>query len=112
MDNIAIGNKLWIEKNGQFFLGKGRVELLKAIDSFGSINAAAKSMQMSYKKAWQTIDDMNSLADEPLVIRTTGGSGGGGTSVTEAGKDAIALYDRVNGNCHSFLENELKNEQP
>ena len=111
MCEIAIGNNLWIEKNGQFFLGKGRVELLKAIDSFGSINAAAKSMQMSYKKAWQTIDDMNSLADEPLVIRTTGGSGGGGTSVTEAGKDAIALYERINANCHSFLEDELKNVQ-
>jgi molybdenum-dependent DNA-binding transcriptional regulator ModE len=39
MGKIAIGNKLWLEKNGQFFLGKGRVELLKAIGSFGSINA-------------------------------------------------------------------------
>ena len=96
MDNIAIGNKLWIEKNGQFFLGKGRVELLKAIDSFGSINAAAKSMQMSYKKAWQTIDDMNSLADEPLVIRITGGNGGGGTSVTEAGKEALPISLHLN----------------
>ena len=111
MDNISVGNKLWLDKNGRFFLGKGRVELLKAIDSFGSINAAAKSMQMSYKKAWQTIDDMNSLADEPLVIRTTGGSGGGGTSVTEAGKDAIALYERINANCQSFLDDELKNVQ-
>lgn len=85
--------------------------MLKAIANCGSISAAAKSMKMSYKKAWQTIDDMNSLADEPLVIRTTGGSGGGGTSVTDAGKDAIALYERVNRNCHSFLEDELKNVQ-
>lgn len=111
MGEITIGNKLWIEKNGRFFLGKGRVELLKAIASFGSINAAAKSMQMSYKKAWQTIDDMNSLADEPLVIRTTGGSGGGGTSVTEAGHEAIELYERFESTSRSFLENELKNVQ-
>ncbi len=111
MNNISVGNKLWLDKNGRFFLGKGRVELLKAIDSFGSINAAAKSMQMSYKKAWQTIDDMNSLADEPLVIRTTGGSGGGGTSVTKAGFEAIELYERFESTSRSFLENELKNVQ-
>tara|TARA_R110000868_G_scaffold360867_1_gene622908 strand:+ start:341 stop:679 length:339 start_codon:yes stop_codon:yes gene_type:complete len=111
MGEIAIGNKLWLEKNGQFFLGKGRVELLKAIVVCGSISAAAKSMKMSYKKAWAAVDAMNSLADKPLVIRITGGSGGGGTTVTKAGKEAINLYERFNSNCHSFLQVELKNMQ-
>ena len=108
MDNITIGNKLWLEKNGQFFLGKGRVELLKAIVICGSISAAAKSMKMSYKKAWAAVDDMNSISDSPLVIRTIGGSGGGGTLITEAGTEAIELYERFESNARAFLDDELK----
>jgi molybdate transport system regulatory protein len=108
MDNISIGNKIWLEKNGQFFLGKGRVELLKSIVICGSISAAAKSMKMSYKKAWTAVDDVNSVSDEPLVIRTAGGSGGGGTLITEAGKEAIELYERFESNSRKFLDNELK----
>ena len=108
MDNISIGNKIWLEKNGQFFLGKGRVDLLKAIVICGSISAAAKSMKMSYKKAWTAVDDMNSVSDKPVVIRTTGGRGGGGALLTEAGKEAIELYERFQSNSRNFLDNELK----
>jgi len=54
---------------------------------------------------------MNSISDSPLVIRTTGGSGGGGTSITEAGKEAIELYEHFESNARSFLDDELKTVQ-
>lgn len=108
MNNISIRNRLWLMKDGSSYLGEGRVALLKAIIEHGSISAAARSMSMSYKKAWEAIDAMNSLSEEPLVIRTTGGSGGGGTKVTEIGQEAIELYERVNNRCNQFLDDELK----
>ncbi len=111
MNNLTIENKLWLQKDGQFYLGKGRVELLQAIVEHGSISAAARSMQMSYKKAWTAIDEMNSISDEPLVVRKTGGSAGGGTFVTEAGKKAISLYERINIRCIAFLDEEMKSAQ-
>lgn len=106
MQNITIGSKFWIEKDGQFFLGKGRVELLKAVGETGSISAAAKSMNMSYKKAWESIDAMNALADQPLVERTTGGKGGGGTVVTKEGEKAIQLYEQLIKNSAEFVQSE------
>lgn len=112
MDNITIRNRLWLMKDGRSYLGEGRVSLLKAIQKNGSISAAARSMNMSYKKAWEAIDAMNSLSDEPLVIRTTGGSGGGGTKVTEAGEAAIELFQSINNRCNTFLDDELKATQP
>lgn len=111
MDNIGIRNRLWLMKDGRSFLGQGRVELLKAIVEHGSISAAARSMNMSYKKAWEAIDALNSIADEPLVIRSTGGSGGGGSKVTKAGRKAIQLYETINSNCNKFLDDQLKTHQ-
>lgn len=106
MQSITIGSKFWIEKDGQFFLGKGRVLLLKAVRETGSISSAAKSMSMSYKKAWESIDAMNAVADQPLVERTTGGKGGGGTVLTEEGEQAIQLYEQLIRNSAEFVESE------
>lgn len=112
MSDLTIRNRLWLLKDGRSYLGEGRVELLKAIIKEGSISAAARGMEMSYKKAWEAIDAMNSLSDEPLVTRTTGGSGGGGTIVTDAGKAAIELYERINSRCNDFLDEELRTARP
>lgn len=108
MDNISIRNRLWLMKDGRSYLGEGRIELMKAIIKHGSISAAARSMSMSYKKAWESVDAMNTLSDDPLIKRTTGGSGGGGTIVTEAGLEAISLYEGINQRCNGFLDEELK----
>ena len=107
--DLSIHNRLWIMKDGRSYLGEGRIALLKAIAEHGSMSAAARSMKMSYKKAWESIDAMNSLSNEPLVTRTTGGSGGGGTVVTDAGHEAIGLFERIQSNCRDFLHAEIEN---
>jgi molybdate transport system regulatory protein len=112
MTDLSVRNRLWLMKDGRSYLGEGRIALMKAIIEHGSISAAARSMGMSYKKAWEAIDAMNSLSDKPLVLRTTGGSGGGGTEVTKAGKEAIALYEGINTSCNQFLDSQLKTLQP
>lgn len=72
--------------------GPERIELLAAIGETGSISAAARAVGMSYKGAWDAIDAMNNLADEPLVVRTAGGRRGGGTTLTPRGQRLVEVF--------------------
>ncbi len=84
--------RVWIEGPEGTFLGYGRVVLLERIASHGSISAAARSMKMSYRHAWDLVASMNRQAPSPLVVGTTGGKGGGGARLTEEGHKAIAAF--------------------
>jgi molybdate transport system regulatory protein len=85
----------WVERDGELYLGGGRVMLLERLDKLGSIAAAARSMRLSYRNAWLWIEAMNRLAPSPLVEKTTGGAGGGHAKLTQAGRNAIALYKEL-----------------
>lgn len=87
--------RVWIERDGRKVLGPGRVELLGLIERHRSISAAARRMNMSYRRAWGLVRDINEAAGEPLVEVTTGGSGGGGAALTPRGQEAVALYQRL-----------------
>lgn len=107
--NYKIKSRIWIETENSVFLGEGRIQLLKAIADTGSLNKAASSLGMSYKKAWKLLDSMNKAAKKPLVITSTGGKGGGGANLTPYGKKVIQTFDTINQKCWDFLDNELKN---
>lgn len=79
------------------------VDLLKAIDATGSINQAAKQVGLSYKGAWQIVERANNGAPKALVNTATGGSKGGGTRLTEAGRDLVALFERLAQQHRQFL---------
>lgn len=72
-----------------------RLALLEQIATQGSITRAAKAAGLSYKAAWDAIDELNNLAEQPLVSRSVGGKGGGGASLTPAGARLLALHQRV-----------------
>jgi len=80
-----------------------RIRLLEAIATTGSISSAAKSVGLSYKAAWEAVDTMNNLSDHPLVVRVTGGSGGGGTTLTSFGQEIIANYAVLKKEYERFL---------
>ncbi len=101
---MKIDGRFWLTKEGQNFLGAGRIELLERIDQTGSIHAAAKEMKMSYKAAWERINGMNLLADHPLIERTTGGKGGGGTKLTPYARELIATFYRFNELHRQFID--------
>jgi len=71
------------------------LELLERIDASGSISAAANAMGMSYKAAWQAVEAMNNMSEQPVVARQTGGKNGGGTTLTEYGRRIVAAYRRL-----------------
>lgn len=72
-----------------------RIALLEQIAAQGSITRAAKAAGMSYKAAWDAIDELNNLADQPLVARSVGGKGGGGARLTPAGERLLHLHQRL-----------------
>ncbi len=92
---MHIKSNIWFENDNNGFFGKGRIELLEQIDRNGSISAAAKAMKMSYKAAWDAVNEMNNLSETAIVQREAGGKGGGGTVLTEKGRSTIALYKEL-----------------
>jgi molybdate transport system regulatory protein len=103
--------RVWFEKDGETYLGFGRIVLLERIREFGSISAAAKSMQMSYKHAWDLVDSMNRHGREPLVSTSKGGKGGGGAALTEAGELAVREYAALLDRLDTFLAKETSRLQ-
>lgn len=76
-------------------LGPGKAELLEAITRTGSISAAGKSMEMSYRRAWMLVDVMNRCFISPLVETAKGGSHGGGAWLTPLGEEVLANYQAM-----------------
>ncbi|MBX8532249.1 TOBE domain-containing protein [Pseudomonas cichorii] len=72
-----------------------RIELLQHIAEQGSITRAAKSAGLSYKATWDAIDELNNLAQKPLVERSVGGRGGGGAKLSAEGERVLRLYQRL-----------------
>lgn len=106
--DYAVTGNLWIECEGQKFFGPGRVELLQKISETGSINQAAKLMHMSYKKAWEMINALNSQAASPFVITQTGGEKGGGSIITMEARQLINYHYHLRQRFLAFLEEETK----
>ena len=73
-------------------IGPGKVALLEAIRTHGSISAAAKSLDISYRRAWVLIDETNRSLKEPAVASGHGGQNGGGSVLTPTGENVIRLY--------------------
>ncbi len=103
-----IKSRVWIEGEDGVFLGEGRIKILKAIAAEGSLSKAAKSLGMSYKKAWSLVDSINKNAAAPIVVSNTGGNGGGGTTLTAYGLQMIQMFEQINQQCWDFLDLQLK----
>jgi molybdate transport system regulatory protein len=86
------------------FVGDTRISLLEAIAQHGSISQAAKHVPLSYKAAWDAVDAMNNLSDQPLVARSTGGKHGGGTVLTDQGRKVVAMYRAVEAEYQAALD--------
>ncbi len=80
------------------------MQLLAAIGATQSITAAAKVAGLSYKAAWDAVEAMNNLADSPLVERSVGGKGGGGTRLTARGEQLVATFGKLEVENTRFLE--------
>ena len=104
--DFKVNGSLWIEGDGQRFFGPGPVELMEHIAETGSISQAARKMGMSDKKAWELINNLNSMTAQPLVITSTGGEKGGGSTISKEAKQMIAYHRQLRERFRLFLEKE------
>jgi len=88
-------------------LGAGKIALLEAIETTGSISAAGRAHGMSYRRAWLLVDELNQLFAAPLVAAHHGGPKGGGASLTEEGRRIVALYRGAEAKMRAAAESEI-----
>lgn len=96
--------RLWLEGEEGTFLGYGRVVLLERIRDSGSLAQAARSMEMSYKHAWDLLASMNRQAGGKLVETSRGGKSGGGARLTPAGERAIVVFWQYHAQFQDLLQ--------
>ena len=88
-------------------VGPGKVALLDAISETGSISAAARSLGMSYRRAWLLIDAMNRCFREPVVETASGGKGGGGARVTDLGQEVLRRYHSMEDTAVASVRDQI-----
>lgn len=92
-------------ERGRF--GPGKARLLEAIEATGSISEAARSMDMSYRRAWLLVDTTNKLFDRPVVAAATGGLKGGGASLTPFGQELLARWRHLSARIEQAAADDL-----
>ena len=81
-----------IDLDAEGRIGPGKIQLLEEIHACGSISAAGRAMNMSYKRAWDLVDEINRICGQPAVERQVGGKNGGGAVLSAFG---LSLGDRA-----------------
>lgn len=100
--------RMRIMSNNVIAIGPGKITLLEAVRDQGSITAAAKSLGMSYRRAWLLLDEINSSLANPATISSHGGARGGTSLLTEVGAQVIALYRRIEAQATAANAQELE----
>src|SRR5262245_59161576 len=89
-------------------LGPGKIRLLEAIRQTGSISQAGRSLDMSYRRAWLLIDDMNRCFREPVVAAQLGGAKGGGAALTTFGEELVRKYRAIEAQATAAAKGQLR----
>lgn len=106
---IEVKLPVYIKNKDEVFITPERIHLLKKIKETGSLNAAAKTIPISYQNAWSMIDEMNKLAPSPIVIKQRGGNGGGGAGLSDYGNILLKEYEYIENEVIKFTS-KLNNE--
>jgi len=97
-----------IDLDNEGRIGPGKIALLEHIREHGSISAAGRAMDMSYKRAWDLVDEINRICRQAAVERQTGGKNGGGAALTPFGTSLVARYRKIERDAMSAARKELQ----
>ena len=99
--------RLRVQYGDGFAIGSGKADILQAVAESGSISAGARSLEMSYRRAWLLIDAMNQCFREPVVDTATGGKGGGGAQITPFGLQVLKAFRAMESNAMAAAAKEM-----
>ena len=102
--DTAIKVLLQLRKGSESRVGAERIRLLEVIGELGSISAAARHLDLSYKGAWDAVQALNNLFERPLVSAQTGGRSGGAATITPAGRAVVVAFRKVEGRLAHVIE--------
>lgn len=105
---MEVKSKVWFEKDGELVFGIGKSLILKAIGETGSINKAAKKMDMSYRHAWSYIRSAEKRLGRPLLIKIKGGKEGGGAILTDYAKDLLEKFEKLEEDVKTYTNRRHK----
>ena len=84
--------KVRIDFDNAHAVGPGKIALLERMRDTGSLSQAARELDMSYRRAWQLLDSLNTSFNQPVIVTSVGGKGGGGSEITDLGRELINTY--------------------
>lgn len=99
--------RMRIQRADTIALGPGKVALLEAVREHGSISAAARSMQMSYRRAWLLMDELNRALKSPATLSEHGGQSGGRSVLTPVGEEIIRLYRGIEARAYATCADDI-----
>ena len=102
-NNFNIEYRFWITCNNQPLFGKGKIKLLLKIKETGSLRKAANELNISYRKAYYSVAQMNKTAAQPMVIMKRGGKEGGKSAITPYAEKLISLYLELDKEIASYI---------
>ena len=102
----SLSVRIDLEPEGR--IGPGKIQLLENIDKCGSISAAGRAMDMSYKRAWDLVDEINRICRHTAVEPQTGGKNGGGAVLTPFGISLVKRYRKIERDAASAVRKELQ----
>ena len=89
-------------------IGPGKIALLEAVQETGSISAAARLLEMSYRRAWLLVEEINACLQKPAVASSVGGARGGGAVLTPSGEQLIKIYRSIELCSRAAARDELR----
>jgi molybdate transport system regulatory protein len=101
---MEVRSKIWLEVDGNAVFGSGRRALLESIDKLGSINRAAKDINISYRKALSYIQSMEKRLGSTIVERQAGGKNGGGAVLTKDAREFLDKYEKLESGINALLD--------
>jgi molybdate transport repressor ModE-like protein len=102
--------KVWFERSGKVALSDWRVELLQAVERTGSLSGAAEHMGVPYRTAWYKLKDMEEQLGVRLLQTSRGGTGGGGSRLTEEARAIVARFEKVSRGVHDLVQKRFEAE--
>ncbi len=104
-DQFQLNYKIWFsDKDGKGIMGDGKWLILKTIDETGSLKAACKKLEITYRRTWNDLRQIEKSVGKPLLESTRGGADGGSMKLTPTGKKLIQAFD----NFHSKVDNLMQ----